>query len=116
MALDLRLLGVGRRVVTADALSRFLTPVTGAGLALSILSGLVLFTADASAMAVNDIFQLKMVLLVLGLANAWAFRRDWTPALPGWNRAPPPLGRLQALASAILWLGLAAAGRLIAYF
>lgn len=116
IALDLRLLGVGRRVVTAEALSRFLTPVTLVGLALSIASGLILFTADASAIAVNPIFRLKMVLLVLGLANAWAFRRLWLPALPGWDIRAPLGGRLQAAGSMVIWLLLATAGRLIAYF
>ncbi len=116
IALDLRLLGVGRRVVTAEALSRFLAPVMVVGLALSITSGLILFTADASAIAVNPIFRLKMVLLVLGLANAWAFRRLWTPALPGWDIRAPLGGRLQAAGSMVIWLLLATAGRLIAYF
>lgn len=116
VALDLRLLGAGRRVVSAEGLSRFLTPVTVAGLVLSLVSGLILFTADASALAVNAVFQIKMALLVLGLANAWAFRRLWTHALPSWDVAAPPLGKLQALVSALLWLAVATAGRLIAYF
>ena len=116
IALDLRLLGVGRRVVTAEALSRFLTPVMMVGLALSITSGLILFTADASAIAVNPIFRNKMILLILGLANAWAFRRLWTQALPGWDVRAPLGGRLQAAASMLMWLMLATAGRLIAYF
>ena len=116
ISLDLRLLGVGRRVVTAEALSRFLTPVTITGLALSIVSGLILFTADASAIAVNAIFRLKMVLLILGLVNAWAFRRLWTQALPGWDLRVPLGGRLQAAGSLVVWLLLATAGRLIAYF
>ena len=116
IALDLRLLGAGRRVVTAEALSRFLTPITVVGLVLSIASGLVLFTADASAIAVNAVFFNKMVLLVLGLLNAWLFRRLWWRELPQWDIRPPLIGRLQALASIAIWLLLATAGRLIAYF
>ena len=116
VALDLRLLGAGRRVVTAEALARFLTPVMVVGLALSITSGLILFTADASAIAVNPVFRIKMILLILGLANAWAFRRLWTQALPGWDVRAPLGGRVQAAGSMVIWLSLATAGRLIAYF
>ena len=73
-------------------------------------------TADASAIAVNAVFFNKMVLLVLGLLNAWLFRRLWWRELPQWDIRPPLIGRLQALASIAIWLLLATAGRLIAYF
>jgi hypothetical protein len=115
VVLDLRLLGVGRTVPVAG-LSRTLTPIAMAGLVLQILSGLLLFTADASALVANNVFLIKACLLVVGIANAIAFRRIWRHALEGWDGDPPALGRLQAALSIVFWLGVAISGRLIAYF
>lgn len=115
VALDLRLLGIGR-AVSVSALSRTLTPIAVAGLVLQILSGVLLFTADAAAMAANPVFQIKALLFVLGLANAIAFRRIWRHALDGWDSGPPALGRVQAALSILFWFGVAISGRLIAYF
>lgn len=115
VALDLRLLGIGR-AVSVLALSRTLTPLAVTGLGLQVLSGLLLFTADASALVGNRVFQIKAVLLVLGLANAIAFRRMWRNALDDWDGNPPALGRLQAGLSIVFWFGVAISGRLIAYF
>lgn len=115
VALDLRLLGIGRAVPVA-ALSRTLTPIAITGLVLQLLSGLLLFTADASALVGNPVFRLKALLLVLGLANAIAFRRVWRHALDGWDSNPPALGRAQAALSMLFWFGVAISGRLIAYF
>ena len=115
VALDLRFLGVGRAASVA-ALSRTLTPIAITGLVLQIISGLLLFTADASALVANKVFLIKAALLVLGIANAIAFRRIWRHALDGWDRSPPALGRLQAALSIVFWFGVAICGRLIAYF
>jgi len=115
VALDLRLLGIGRAVPVA-ALSRMLTPIAVTGLVLQVLSGLLLFTADASALVGNPVFRIKALLLVLGLANAVAFRRIWRHALDSWDSAPPALGRVQAALSIAFWFGVAISGRLIAYF
>lgn len=115
VALDLRLLGIGRAISVA-ALSRFLAPLAITGLILQIVSGLLLFTADASALVGNPVFQIKALLLVLGIANAIAFRRIWRDALEGWDSGPPALGRLQAALSIVFWFGVAISGRLIAYF
>jgi hypothetical protein len=39
---------------------------------------------------------------------------DWTP-WTGWLAATPPLARLHAVLSLLLWLGVIACGRLLAY-
>jgi hypothetical protein len=115
VALDLRLLGIGRAVSVAG-LSRTLTPIAIGGLVLQIISGLLLFTADASALVGNPVFRIKAGLLALGIANAIAFRRIWRHALEGWDSDPPALGRLQAALSIVFWFAVAISGRLIAYF
>ncbi|WP_342643045.1 hypothetical protein [Rhodoligotrophos ferricapiens] len=115
IVLDLRILGLGR-AIDAAALSRFVTPLAAAGFVIQLISGGLMFTADARAIAGNYVFWIKMGLLALVLANAILFRWLWNPQLGQWDRTASPVGRAQAAISIALWLGVALAGRLIAYF
>jgi len=112
--LDLRLAGAFRALPVA-ALSRVLTPMAAAGLALMAPTGLVLFAADAEALAGSAVFRCKLVLIVVALANAVAFRLLWSARLSAWDAAAPPAARLMALASLGLWIAVGVLGRLIAY-
>jgi hypothetical protein len=81
-------------------------------------TGFMLFTAEASHVALNRVFQVKLVLITLGILNALLIARAVdrvmadTPAL----RPMPTRIRAAALVSLIIWLAVAACGRLIAYF
>jgi hypothetical protein len=107
---DLRIAGAFRSLPIA-ALSRALTPVAVVGLVCIALSGPVLFAADARSLIQSDYFLSKLALIVLALANAAAFRLLWSPDAP---EATPVL-RAMAVGSIVLWLVVAALGRLIAY-
>ena len=106
---DLRLAGAFRGLPLAP-LSRALTPLAIGGLVLVGLSGPVLFAADAGALIHSPLLRAKLVLILLALANALAFRTLWRGEEP----VPTPL-RIMAIASIALWLIVAALGRLIAY-
>lgn len=111
VALDLRLIGWRREAGSIDRISRLLRPVAIAGLALAVPAGLLLFATDARAYAAAPLFQAKMLLIALALANAiWLQTIDW--------RGPPSGGRLAlgATASILLWLGAILCGRLVGYF
>ena len=114
LLLDLRLLGLGR-MFPINATARVLTAWSAAGLLVMIGSGTALFAADAVALAASEVMQWKLGLIGAGLANAVTFRWLWSRRLEHWDRAPPVLGRAQALASMALWLAVPVAGRLIAY-
>jgi hypothetical protein len=116
MMLDLRLLGLSRRI-PLRLMAQHLLPWAIFGLLIMLVSGFLLFTAEATAYAVNPVFQLKAALIVAGVLNAVAFelmaRRNWRD----WeNYAVPLFPRLLALVSLVNWLLVAVAGRLIAYF
>jgi len=84
------------------------------GLVLMLATGSVLFAAEASHVADNRVFQVKMALLLLAAANA-VFAGRMLRALPADAEIPQPL-RLSAALSLTLWIAIAAAGRTIAYF
>lgn len=110
---DLRVAGLWR-ALPLEPLSRALTPVAVAGLILQAASGLVLFAADGEALAVSSTFHLKLGLLALALLNAAAFRLQWRTY--GRTGQLTRLARASALLSLLLWLAVATAGRLIAYY
>jgi hypothetical protein len=114
IALDLRVLGLGQ-AVSLPAASRLLTPIAVTGLVLMILTGPLLFAADAGPLAEHPLMQTKIALAAFAVVNAVAFRVLWRRRLASWDTAPPLLGRVQAMTSITAWMMVAACGRLIAY-
>jgi hypothetical protein len=115
VALGFRFLGFARRYVSAEGASQLLTPFAIAGFLMLVPGGLIIFIADAGPLAANSLMQLKMFLVVLGLANALLFRGRWSGRLATWDADPPGAGRAQVVASIAIWLAVPTLGRLIAY-
>lgn len=112
--LDLRLAGFFRRI-PVQPLWSVLTPFGVTGLILMVPSGLVMFAADAGALIVSETYQRKLILIVLALINAGAYRIAWRRRVPDWDATAPVAARSLAITSLMLWLTVAALGRLIAY-
>ena len=115
LALDLRLLGLGR-AIAIPPMAQLLLPLSRAGFLLAISMGFLLFSADASHVVRNPAFQVKLPLIALALitvaiAHAGPWRR-----VALWGTEAPGSAKIMALASLLLWLGVVCAGRLIAYF
>lgn len=107
---DLRLLGAFRALPAREVV-RSLSPLGVVGFLLMLGSGLVLFAADAAALATSSVFRWKLVLIALATLNALVFRSLWKRA---GARRPGGL-RLMALASLAMWLAVLVLGRWIAY-
>jgi hypothetical protein len=112
--LDLRLAGLLRQIPAA-ALSSALTPIALTGLLLMIPSGATMFASDAATLVHSVTFRWKLLLIALALTNAVAFRILWQWRIEQWDVDPPPWGRLMGAVSVLLWLSVAAFGRMIAY-
>jgi hypothetical protein len=115
--MDLRLLGAFA-ASPPDAVVRPARRVAMLALLLMAATGFVLFAAEATHVAGNRVFQVKAVLIALGVANALLVARALGPAL---NETPafqplPARVRAAAVVSLAIWLAVAACGRLIAYF
>ena len=113
---DLRLLGLSR-AISVQALAGHLLPWARVGLGLAAPTGLLLFISDATALAANPAFQVKLILIALAILNTVAFHRWTARSLASWDVArPTPIGaKLAALVSLVLWAGAIVGGRLIAY-
>ena len=113
--LDLRLMGFARALPAANV-ARALTPIMLTGFAVQIVSGALLFSADARPLWANPVMQVKAALIAFGIANALVFRALWNRRLAGWDETAPGVARTQAGVSLLTWLGVAVCGRFAGYF
>jgi hypothetical protein len=109
-AVDLRLMGAGVRASSAEGLARQLAPWTLAGLALVIVSGLMIFSTDPLRYYYHPTFRLKIELLVLGLLYNYTLHsvavRPATPMV---------LARVAAVGSIALWVSVVFCGLFYAF-
>jgi hypothetical protein len=115
--MDLRILGAFSATTPASVI----VPARRAsmlGLGLMLVTGLMLFVPDASRVGTSGVFQLKLALIALGVANALLLSGPALRGVPGMPAdAPlPPRARIAAMLSIGIWLCVAGLGRLIAYF
>jgi hypothetical protein len=111
-ALDLRLLGVAPQVPLApmEALFRALW----GGAALSAITGLLLFAADASTKGTTIVFFVKLAFIAAAVVVARKLHR--TVYGQGADTAVvTPTAKVLAVASLLLWAGAITAGRFMAY-
>ncbi|HXF52800.1 MAG TPA: DUF6644 family protein [Hyphomicrobiaceae bacterium] len=115
--MDLRILGAFAATTPANVI-RPARAAAAAALVLMALSGSVLFTAEASHISLNPVFQLKAALVGLGITNALLVGPALRRALSDTPAYVPLPGRVRTAAAVSLavWLTVAASGRLIAYF
>ena len=115
--LDLRLLGLTLRRVTASEVMARLVPWTAAGFLVMIVSGALLFYAAPVLRYQNLFFRLKMVTLILAVMNAWVFHRTVYRKMADWDMdpVPPPGARVAAGLSLALWAVMITLGRMIPY-
>jgi hypothetical protein len=114
---DFRLLGLSRRLPVAD-MAQHLLRWARWSLLIVVPSGALMFIAHATEMAENPAFRLKLLLIAAAALNAAAFHRGPFKSVRGWNQhVAIPLGaKVAAILSLVLWAGVIACGRLLAYF
>jgi hypothetical protein len=107
---DLCLLGIAMRRQSASELAADLHVWTWIGLAMMLITGPLMFSADAVNYHHNPSFQFKMVCLLLALLFHFTMRRLATrPATPAL------LAKLAGAVSLALWTCVVAGGRMIAF-
>jgi len=115
--MDVRLLGGLSATAPGRVIGRA-RAVALAALAGMAATGLVLFSAEASHVALNPAFQVKAGLIAAGIANVAIYelgpRRAVEALTPG--AAMPAGARAAGALSLGIWASVAACGRSIAYF
>lgn len=114
---DLRLLGIASHRRSALRLIQELLPYTWVAFVACLVTGSLMFAANASTYAQNPVFLWKMGVLMLAGLNMvifhlGPFRRigEWDTTLP-----PPSQARVAGFSSMALWVGVICLGRWIAF-
>jgi hypothetical protein len=118
LVLDLRLVGVGRRVPLA-ALSSAIVPVAATGFVIAATTGVGLLATKTTEYLGNPFLFIKFPAIALGLINAALVRR--TGAWQAHQRRELTANEERQLAilggvSLLCWLTAITAGRMIAYW
>jgi hypothetical protein len=116
--LDLRLWGAVLKGEKVSTIARQLLPLTWSGFGVVLISGVLLFIAEAAKLYPNPAFRLKLLLLLLVGLNPLVFHFTIYRSVEQWNEAvvTPARARLAGALSLSLWAGIIVAGRAIAYF
>jgi hypothetical protein len=114
LLLDMRLVGLGLRRHPVPALARDLFPWMTGGLAVMLVTGVLLFLSEALKCYENVPFRLKMLFLLLAILFTFTVRRRFTAS----DRADtaPLASRIVALVSVSLWSGVGLMGRAIGFW
>lgn len=107
---DLRLLGWGLRRQSAAQLMTDLAPWTLVGLVLMLTTGPAMFSADAVVYFYNPSFRLKMICLLVAILFNYTIHR-----MVAKSNNPAIAGKVVACVSLLLWTGVLAGGRMIAF-
>jgi hypothetical protein len=114
---DLRLLGLAR-AMPVSALADHLLRWARWALVLVVPTGTLMFVAHATEMSTNPAFRLKLLFIAAAFLNAGLFHRWPFRAVGDWDTEiiAPLWPRLSGALSLVLWTGVIACGRLLAYF
>jgi hypothetical protein len=115
---DLRLLGLGMKSYSITEVVTSLRPWKHLGITLVATCGIFLAWAKAEKYLGNPYFQIKMTILSLIIIHSLYFRKSVYRNTEELDRLPQVTGKAKtaAILSMILWIGMVAAGRWIAYY
>jgi len=115
--LDLRLMGLTFRDEPVTKLAKRFLPWAWFGFIVQVVTGILMFSSEAAKMYGNCAFQIKMLLILMAGINAIVFHFLAYQSVGRWDRDPvaPLSARIAGTASILLWFGIVAMGRWIAY-
>ncbi|MDP9051208.1 MAG: hypothetical protein M3O31_10900 [Acidobacteriota bacterium] len=115
--LDLRLMGLTFRDEPVSKLAQRFLPWAWFGFIVQVVTGVLMFASEAAKMYGNWAFQVKMLLILAAGLNAIVFHSLAYKSVDKWDRDPvaPLSARIAGTFSILLWFGIVAMGRWIAY-
>ena len=115
--IDFRLLGLASAHRPFHRVASDVLPWTLAAFVVTALTGVLMFMTNAVVYFNNGYFRAKVLLLVLAGLNALAFELTARRTLTQWDHSPaaPSPGRIIAVLSLVVWVGVIFAGRMIGF-
>ena len=117
LVMDLRLAGLLFKRERVSDVSNQLMPWSLAGFTIMFITGILLFCSQAMKAYGSIWFQLKLLMLFLAGLNALIFELTLRRTVTAWDsdQTPPFRARMAGVVGMILWSGVIAAGRTMAY-
>jgi hypothetical protein len=113
---DTRLMGLTSARLPFSYVSDRLLPWTWGAFAFAVVTGILMFMANATQYYDNVPFRVKMVLLVLAGLNMLLFQKVTFRTVATWDSGrPPSAARLVGIISITLWCGVIGFGRWIGF-
>ena len=113
---DTRLIGLTSLNLPFTYVSTRLLPWTWAAFACSVVTGTLMFIANATTYYANTPFRVKMVLLVLAGMNMMYFQQVTYRSVAAWDSGrPTAAARLAGFVSLALWCAVIGFGRWIGF-
>ena len=115
--LDLRLLGVVMRQRTVSQVASQFLPWVWTGFPVMVLTGSMLFASEAVKCYQSPFFRTKLILVALAGVNALIFHKTVFRTVDAWDKdaRTPWRAKLAGASSLLLWIGVVAMGRALAY-
>lgn len=114
---DLRLLGIAFSSESASTIMKQFVPWSLPGFVVMFVTGILLLIAQAEKVYLNTFFRFKLLLLLLAGINAVAYQVKFYPKMLEWDKTGmvPRGAQISAALSLVLWAGIIALGRTMAY-
>jgi hypothetical protein len=113
---DFRLLGIASRNLGVTYLSERMLPWTWMAFIGAVVTGSLMFSANATRYLENTPFLFKMGLLVLAGLNMLFFQFVTFRSVRSWDAGRPiPAARAAGALSLLLWTGVIACGRWVGF-
>lgn len=117
IVVDLRLLGIPSNRRSFTQLANDLLKWTWIAFAFAVISGVLMFLANATVFYSNTLFQVKMVLLLFAGVNMYLFERFTIRGVGAWDSGVPAprFAKAAGALSILLWISIVFVGRWIGY-
>lgn len=115
--LDLRILGLGLRTRSVAGVALLALPWARAGLAANLITGFLVFAAQAVDMYTNTAFRWKIAMVLLAGVNIVLLEKsiNRNAGESGERGATLAAARWSAVISILLWFGIVAMSRVIGF-
>jgi hypothetical protein len=117
LIVDLRLIGFRDVGSAFTRISHDLMRYTWIAFVVSVITGVMMFAANATTYYGNTAFRLKMLALLIAGVNMAIFELVTSRSVSTWDRAPrsPGAARFAGIASIVIWVGVMFIARWIGF-